>query len=167
VASQRRVGVFFRRVMDRRGDVLLNIPRTEPADRGQALPSADAYSMLHLMKGVVQDGTGKRALELGRPIAAKTGTTNDFRDVWFMGCTADLCAGTWVGRMTPKPIVAEATGGAVALPIWLAFMKAGHPDVPARDFPIPDDVVMMPSMTGGLAPFQRGHVPQKLLVSGP
>lgn len=167
VASQRRVGVFFRRVMDRRGDVLLNIPRTEPDERGQAIPSADAYSMLHLMKGVVQDGTGKRALELGRPIAAKTGTTNDFRDVWFMGCTADLCAGTWVGRMTPKPIVAEATGGAVALPIWLAFMKAGHPDVPARDFPIPDDVVMMPSMTGGLAPFQRGHVPQKLLVSGP
>lgn len=138
----------------------------------QAVPSGDAYAMTHLMKGVVEFGTGKRAKHLRRPVAGKTGTTNDFRDVWFMGGTADLAVGVWVGRMTPDPIAKEATGGSVALPIWEGFMEAAHPVTeasPARDFPIPDDVTLIDrgdrrEGVPVLVPFQRGKMPQTYLT---
>jgi penicillin-binding protein 1A len=132
-----------------------------PADE-QAVSAEDAYALIHLMKGVVEFGTGKRVQELGRPAAGKTGTTNDAKGVWFMGFTADLVAGAWVGRMTPAPIAPKATGGSVALPeIWLPFMKAAHPPTPPRDFPMPLDggAVIMPGANGHPIPFQRGHVP--------
>ncbi|MDP2692646.1 MAG: PBP1A family penicillin-binding protein [bacterium] len=128
----------------------------------QAVPSGSAYALIHLMKGVIEFGTGRRVQELRRPAAGKTGTTNDFFDTWFMGFTTDLVVGVWVGRKTPSPIAKEATGGSVALPIWLAFMKAAHPDTPPRDFPVPSDVVLVPN-GNNFVPFQRGHVPKNLL----
>lgn len=144
-----------------------------PPPPRQAVPSGDAYAMTHLMKGVVEFGTGTRAKRLRRPVAGKTGTTNDFRDVWFMGGTADLAVGVWVGRMTPEPIAKEATGGSVALPIWEGFMEAAYPvteAVPARDFPIPDDVTLIDQGerregVPTLLPFQRGKMPQKYLTA--
>jgi len=139
----------------------------------QAVPSGDAYAMTHLMRGVVEFGTGTRAKRLRRPVAGKTGTTNDFRDVWFMGGTADLAVGVWVGRMTPDSIAKEATGGSVALPIWEGFMEAAYPvtdAAPARDFPIPDDVTLIDQGerregVPTLLPFQRGKMPQKYLTA--
>ncbi len=169
-------GRFVTRVSERRGGiggfteehVLYEAEAIAPR---QAVPSGDAYVMTHLLKGVVEFGTGARAKRLRRPVAGKTGTTNDFRDVWFMGGTADLAVGVWVGRLTPDPIAKEATGGSVALPIWEGFMEAAHPvtdAAPARDFPIPDDVTLV---DGGarrdgvptLVPFQRGKMPQRHL----
>lgn len=142
-----------------------------PPPARQAVPSGDAYAMTHLMKGVVESGTGTRAKRLRRPVAGKTGTTNDFRDVWFMGGTADLAVGVWVGRMTPQPIAKEATGGSIALPIWLGFMEAAVPvtdAAPARDFPIPDDVLLIDRLgrrdgVPALAPFRRGTLPERQL----
>ncbi len=157
------VGIFLRKVTDSKGKVLLEIPVTSSSERRSVVPEADAFALQYLMRGVVEQGTGRRVLELQRPAAAKTGTTNDFHDVWFMGFTPDLVTGVWVGRMTPQPIVKEATGAGVALPIWLAFMKAGHPATPAREFPVPADVTLVRGWNGELIPFQRGRLPQQYL----
>ena len=160
------VGVFFTQVLDDTGRELYSNPLTPAEELPQAVPADDTYAMIHLMKGVVENGTGRRVRELRRPAGGKTGTTNDFRDVWFLGYTADLVAGVWVGRMTPQPITKDATGGGVALPIWLAFMKAAHPDTPPRDFPVPADTTLMVGPDGTLVPFQRGRIPQKYRLPG-
>lgn len=157
-------GVFFTKITDESGKVLYpEAPVPLPKDLPQVVPAADAYSLIFLMKGVVENGTGRRAKELGRVVAGKTGTTNDFKDVWFMGFTPDLVAGVWVGRMTPDPIADKATGGSIALPIWLAFMKAAHPDTPPREFPVPPDVSLMPIESGDIVPYQRGRMPSRMV----
>ncbi len=155
-------GVFITKVEDAEGNTLYD---EAPTPQEQAVPAADAYAMTYLMEGVVQFGTGHRVKELRRPAAGKTGTTNEWRDAWFMGFTPDLAAGVWVGRQRPLTIARKATGGTVALPIWLAFMKAAHPDTPAREFPVPPDVVLVKGPSGDLIPFQRGRVPEKFLTA--
>ena len=124
------------------------------------------------MKGVVEIGTGKKARELGRPAAGKTGTSTNYRDAWFFGFTPDLLCGVWVGRDDFKPVAHDATGGQVALPIWLAYMREAlrraarcatsqpPPGVvfaradPEKGLPAP------PSKTGSrLTPFKRGTLP--------
>ncbi|HJV32986.1 MAG TPA: transglycosylase domain-containing protein, partial [Patescibacteria group bacterium] len=171
-------GLFVTKVSERvrRADGVVEehvLYEAKPQPPRQAVPSGDAYAMTHLMKGVVESGTGTRAKRLRRPVAGKTGTTNSFRDVWFMGGTADMVVGVWVGRMTPDPIAKEATGGSVALPIWEGFMEAAYPvtdAAPARDFPIPDDVTLVDRgerRDGApvLLPFQRGKMPQSYLTA--
>ena len=121
------------------------------------------------MKSVTEaGGTARRVRELRRPSAGKSETTNGFHDAWFMGFTADLTVGVWVGRQSPSPIGRddkdERTGGSTAMPIWLDFMKAAHPDTPAREFPVPDDVVLVRASNGELVPFQRGRVPEQYLA---
>lgn len=166
-------GIFVTKVTENvRGADGLIAPRvvyqSPPMPLTQAVPSGDAYAMTHLMRGVVEFGTGTRAKRLRRPVAGKTGTTNDFRDAWFMGGSADLVVGVRVGRTTPQPIAKEATGGVIALPIWEGFMEsvAGVTEAsPARDFPIPDDVTLVHQgeKRDGLPvmlPFQRGKMPE-------
>lgn len=156
-------GVFIRSVTAGDGRVLFEhrpVPREEWPE---AVPAADAYALTYLMRGVVEEGTGRRVRELRRPAAGKTGTTNDHRDVWFMGFTTDLVTGVWVGRTTPDPIAPRATGGSVALPIWLAYMQAAHPDTPPTEFPVPDDVALVRNEAGELVPYQRGRMPARLL----
>ncbi|MEL6748012.1 MAG: penicillin-binding transpeptidase domain-containing protein, partial [Pseudomonadota bacterium] len=83
-------------------------------------------------------GTGQRVKALGKPVAGKTGTTNDERDAWFVGYAPDLAAGVFVGFDTPKPMGKGETGGSVASPIFRDFMKealAGQPAVPFRQPP--------------------------------
>lgn len=149
-------GIFLREVVDAHGKVLYAY---EPSERRQVVPSADTYALVHLMKGVVEMGTGRRVKELGRPAAGKTGTTNGFFDTWFMGFTADCVVGVWLGRDTPSIIAEEATGGSVALPLWLAFMKASHPDTPTREFAVPNDVILTESDSGEMIPYQLGRLP--------
>lgn len=157
-----RPGAFISSVTDWRGRTLYERVTVPEGEREQAVPPEFAYEMTWLMQGVVESGTARKVKELGRPSAGKTGTTNDFRDAWFVGYTADLVAGVWVGRMTPSPIGEEETGGRAALPIWLSFMKAAHPpELPAREFPVPSEVVLIPGGLGGLTPYVRGQVPAK------
>lgn len=139
----------------------------------QALSAATAYLMVDLMKGVVQRGTARKAQALGRPAAGKTGTSTDCRDAWFIGFTSDVIAGVWVGRDNFKPIGADTTGGNTALPIWMQFMRAAHPDTPVRDFEAPSEVtfVRVNELTGMAAPprspnatwvpFARGTLPPR------
>ena len=75
------------------------------------------------MQSVVQSGTGRRALAVGRPVAGKTGTTDDYHDAWFVGYSTSVVVGVWVGFDQPAPIGREAYGARVALPIWADFMR--------------------------------------------
>ena len=140
----------------------------------QVMSPETAYIMVDMMKGVVTNGTGKKASELGRPVGGKTGTSNDFRDAWFIGYTTELVTGVWVGRDNFKPIGADTTGGNTAAPIWLDFMKSAHPPTPPRDFAVPPGIVFVRmNGTSGqrarlgewgsvLIPFKQGTVPQRL-----
>jgi penicillin-binding protein 1A len=142
------------------------------APRAQAIPPEIAYLMVDLMRGVVLKGTGRGAQALPRPVAGKTGTSTGFRDAWFIAYTADMIAGVWVGRDNFKPIGYDTTGGTTALPIWLDFMRAAHPDTPPREFPPPPDVTFVrasdasgeplgPGPAATWVPFARGTVPPR------
>lgn len=83
---------------------------------------------------------GKRVRALGRPAAGKTGTTNDFRDAWFLGFTPELVTGVWVGFDDVTALGRHESGGRVASPIWLTFMQSALRGRPITDFPIPAGV---------------------------
>jgi penicillin-binding protein 1A len=146
--------------------------------RRQAISPGLAYLMVDLLKAPVERGTAKKAQELGRPAAGKTGTATQWKDAWFVGFTADLLCGVWIGRDDSKPIGIKATGGTAALPIWLQFMKGAHPETPPRDFAIPDDVTLVrandrtgqPASAGSpgahWVPFLRGTVPPRFAPNG-
>ncbi len=112
-----------------------NLPRAS-----RAVSPELAYVMTSLMQGVIQEGTGKRVRALGRPAAGKTGTTNDFRDAWFLGFTPGLVTGVWVGFDDGTALGRHESGGRVASPIWLAYMKGALKGRPITDFPIPSGI---------------------------
>jgi penicillin-binding protein 1A len=109
----------------------------------QALPPDLAYVITHMMKGTVERGTGQAAKAIGRPVAAKTGTTNDYSNAWFIGFTPTLATGVWVGYDRPKSLGKDETGSRVAVPIWTTFMKEALAGRPVEDFPIPEGVVVV------------------------
>lgn len=164
---------FFDRVTDATGNVVEESRAPEPGP--QVLSPEVAYVVTSMMKGVVERGTAKTALALGRPIAGKTGTSANYRDVWFIGSTADLLVGVWIGRDDSTPIGDKITGGGVAVPIWLDFMQKAHPPTPVRDFPMPPGVVLAriepwsgeparPGPTARWVPFLRGTLPARFLA---
>ncbi|GAB4563331.1 MAG: PBP1A family penicillin-binding protein [Haliangiales bacterium] len=132
-----------------------------------------AFLITHLMTAVVQRGTARLAQALGWPTAGKTGTSTGHRDAWFIGFTADLLCGVWVGRDDFTPIGAKATGGGAALPIWLPFMQTAHAGRAPRSFRAPDDIwfVRANPSTGQRAPIgaaagewipmRRGTMPRR------
>lgn len=105
------------------------------------IPPETAYIMTNLMESVVASGTGQRARALGRPVAGKTGTTNDMKDAWFVGYVPQLVAGVWVGYDQEKSLGAGGSGGQAAAPIWTEFMQRGLAGIPAQSFSPPDNVV--------------------------
>ncbi len=120
-------------------------PEPELIDnRDQVLDPMTAYQITSMMEGVVQRGTATKVREVGRPIAGKTGTTNDEKDAWFVGFTPDLTVGVFVGYDTPKPMGRGATGGQVAAPIFIEFMKAALEDTPPVEFRVPKGLQLIP-----------------------
>ena len=107
----------------------------------QAMKPETAYIITNLLKGVIERGTGWKARELGRPVAGKTGTTNDYRDAWFIGYTPSLVAGVWVGFDDQRSLGPKATGSRAALPVWLDFMKHAHQNQEPMDFSIPNGIL--------------------------
>jgi len=103
-----------------------------------------AYVMTYMLRGTVERGTGVAARALGRPVAAKTGTTNDYSNAWFIGYTPQLVTGVWVGYDRPRSLGKDETGSRVAVPIWNAYMQDVLAGVPIEDFPIPERVVLVP-----------------------
>jgi penicillin-binding protein 1A len=100
--------------------------------------------MTHMLRGTIERGTGVAARALGRPAAAKTGTTNDYSNAWFIGYTPQLVTGVWVGYDRPRSLGKDETGSRVAVPIWTTFMREALAGTPAEDFPIPERVVLVP-----------------------
>ena len=95
-----------------------------------------------MLQGVVQRGTGTAVKAVGKPIAGKTGTTNDWRDAWFVGFTPDLAAGVYVGYDDPASLGIDETGGHLAAPIFRDFMIAALKDAPATEFRMPPGMRM-------------------------
>ncbi len=167
---------FFDLVTDTGGNVVEDLRDAKPGP--QVISPEVAYVMINLMKGVVQRGTARFAQNLGRPIAGKTGTSANYRDVWFTGFTTDLLACVWVGRDDSTPIGDKITGGGIAVPIWLEFMQKAHPHTRVRDFPVPPNVTFarVEPWSGDPAgpypealwmAFVRGSLPTKFLASAP
>ncbi|MCW2307418.1 penicillin-binding protein 1A [Rhodobium gokarnense] len=112
-------------------------------NREQVLDPMTAYQITSMMEGVVQRGTATRVKAVGKPVAGKTGTTNDERDAWFVGFSPDLAVGVFVGYDTPRPMGRGATGGQVAAPIFTEFMKAALKDKPAVEFRVPPGIKLI------------------------
>jgi len=125
-----------------------------------------------MMEGVVQRGTATVLREVGKPIAGKTGTTNDERDVWFIGYSPDLVCGVYMGFDQPRTQGPREEGSTVALPVFVDFMKEALKDKPAIPFRIPPGLTMArvresDGLLAGpgdrrvvLEPFKPGTVPQ-------
>jgi penicillin-binding protein 1A len=112
-----------------------------------------------MMEDVIQKGTGQAAKTLGRPIAGKTGTTNDYINAWFIGGTPNLVTGVYVGFDDRRSLGESETGARSALPIWMAFMREALKQLPVVPFEIPDGVtfVKVDASTGLLEADQDGE----------
>ncbi len=119
------------------------LPPELPDEREVVVSPVTAYQMTSMLEGVVKNGTGRQMLRLGRPIAGKTGTTNDYKDAWFMGFSPDLVTGVYVGYDTPRSLGTE-TGAKAAGPIFRFFMGDVLKDKPKVSFRIPDGVLLAP-----------------------
>lgn len=118
-------------------------PPQLPDFRDQIIDARHAYQMTAMLKGVVERGTGARALSIGKPLAGKTGTTNESRDTWYVGFAPDLALGVYVGFDTPKPLGDGETGSSVALPIWVDVMSGALADQPSTPFRTPPGISLV------------------------
>jgi penicillin-binding protein 1A len=145
--------LLVERITDRDGNV---IEEARPQAR-DAIRADTAFILTTLLRGVVQRGTAARAASLNRPIAGKTGTTNDFTDAWFIGFEPTLAAGVWVGFDEKKDSLGNGeSGGHAALPIWMDFWGPTMKDKPVEDFSIPGNIVFVPVDEAG----HLGHAGQ-------
>ncbi len=146
--------VFITKIVDRNGKVL---EENHPSFTESISPET-AYIMTDLLEAVITEGTGWRVKALKRPVAGKTGTTDDLRDAWFIGFDPDLVTGVWMGYDDRKPMGKGETGSRAASPVWLYFMREvleGRPIIP---FNHPEGVVItkIDTHTGLLAsPFSK------------
>jgi penicillin-binding protein 1A len=123
--------LMVRYVTDAQGRLVEeNIPQGR-----EAISPAIALGLTQMLRGVVERGTAVTARVLERPLAGKTGTTNDFSNAWFVGYTPSLVAGVWVGHDRPRSLGPEETGARAALPIWVTLMRQALRDRPVEDFP--------------------------------
>jgi penicillin-binding protein 1A len=109
-------------------------------DRPQVIDPHTAYQITSILEGVVQRGTGKVLRSLDRPIAGKTGTTNEEKDAWFIGYTPTLVVGVYIGYDTPKPMGKGNTGGIIAAPVFGEFVKNALGDTPPAPFRVPPGI---------------------------
>jgi penicillin-binding protein 1A len=112
-------------------------------DRKQIIDPMSAFQMIGIMEGVVQSGTAQKLKVLGRPIAGKTGTTNDYKDAWFVGFTPDLAVGAYLGYDQPSSMGHGETGGTLVAPIVRDFLKEALKDVPPVPFRAPPGIKLV------------------------
>ncbi len=111
--------------------------------RERVLDPMTAYQITSMMEGVVQRGTATVVKEVGKPIAGKTGTTNDEKDAWFIGFSPDLVVGVYLGYDKPRHLGNTATGGVLVAPIVRDFMKVALADKPALPFRVPAGIKLI------------------------
>ncbi len=128
--------IFITKIVDRYGKVIYeNKPELK-----RVANTVDAFILTGMLKNVIGYGTGRKARIIGRPLAGKTGTTNDYRDAWFIGFSPSLVCGVWVGYDNNRTIFRGATGARAALPIWITFMRNALNGQPIETFPVPKGV---------------------------
>jgi penicillin-binding protein 1A len=137
--GQRVQPFFIKKIVDRTGNVF---EETQPKVE-QVIDPRIAFMSSYVMQDVVESGTGQRVRKLGRPVAGKTGTTDDTRDAWFLGFTPSLVAGVWVGFDQEKPMGRQEVGGRAAAPIWLYFAEQALQGTPVEVFPVPEGIVFV------------------------
>jgi penicillin-binding protein 1A len=115
-------------------------PPQLPDLREQVLDPGTAYQMVSMMEGVIARGTGTTVKKVGKPLAGKTGTTNDYTDAWFVGFSPDLAVGVYIGYDTPRSLGTAETGGTVAAPLFRDFMKEALADKPGVPFRVPPGI---------------------------
>ena len=123
-----------------------NQPEPQLIDRReQVLDTMTAYQMTSMLEGVVQGGTAIAVKEVGKPIAGKTGTTNEAKDAWFIGFSPDIVVGIYLGYDKPRPLGRgnAATGGHLAAPIARDFLKLALADKPAVPFKVPAGIKLI------------------------
>ncbi len=148
---------FIRKIVDRTGNVF----EETKVQSEQVIDPRIAFMTSYVMRDVVESGTGRRVKSIGRPVAGKTGTTNDIRDAWFIGYTPSLIAGVWVGFDQEASLGKHEVGGRAAAPIWLYFMEKALEGKPVEAFPTPEGVVFVKvdPKTGLIAsPSDRGAI---------
>ncbi len=111
--------------------------------REQVLDPLTAYQMTSILEGVVQRGTAQTVKAVGKPLAGKTGTTNDAKDVWFVGFSPDLAVGVFLGFDQPKSLGNAATAGQYAAPVFRDFMQMALKDKPATPFRVPPGIKLI------------------------
>ena len=115
-------------------------------ERIQVLSREEAWLMVDMLKDAVRRGTGTAVWNAGfrTPSGGKTGTTNDYTDVWYVGFTTDLVAGVWIGFDQPKEIMSNAQGGRLAAPAWISFMREVYERKPTPpDWPRPPGILAL------------------------
>ncbi len=126
----------IRKVADNKGALL---EEYAPVSQ-QTMREETAFILTNVLKGVIERGTGSRARVLGRPVAGKTGTTQEATDAWFIGYTPNLVAGVWIGYDTKRSLGRHETSATLAVPIWTRFMQQVLKDTPSEEFPVPENV---------------------------
>jgi penicillin-binding protein 1A len=111
--------------------------------REQVLDPMTAYQITSMMEGVVQRGTATVVREVGKPIAGKTGTTNEEKDAWFIGFSPNIVVGLYIGYDKPRPLGRGGTGGHLAAPIAKDFLKVALADKPAVPFRVPAGIKLV------------------------
>ncbi|MCP3939989.1 MAG: PBP1A family penicillin-binding protein [Desulfobacteraceae bacterium] len=129
--------VFVTEIYDRDKNLL----ESSKLIRKKVIDMSTAYIMTNIMESVVQSGTGRRMKALKRPVAGKTGTTNNLFDAWFLGYTPRYTTGVWVGLDQEAPLGKGETGSRAASPIWLAYMQNALEGKPTRTFNVPEGIV--------------------------
>lgn len=121
--------------------------------RAQIADPRHMYQIVSMLEGVVARGTGVLMKDLGRPVAGKTGTTNDSKDTWFIGFTPDIIVGVYIGYDDPKPMGAKETGSRVAVPVVKEFMERALKNMPPVPFRVPEGIrlVQVNAETGARA----------------
>ena len=124
-----------------------------PDDRRQLVDPVVAYQVVHMLEGVIERGTGRRALRVAKPLAGKTGTTNEYVDALFFGFSPDLVVGIWMGFDEPRTLGEGEGGGSVAGVVFTEFMTRALEDKPGLPFRIPPGVrlVEIDPATGNLS----------------
>ncbi|NTW76527.1 MAG: PBP1A family penicillin-binding protein [Syntrophaceae bacterium] len=130
---------FIKKIVDRTG----NIFEETKIQAEQAIDPRIAFMTTYVLQDVVQRGTGTRVKSIGRPVAAKTGTTNDMRDAWFLGYTPSVVTGVWVGFDQERSLGGQEVGGRAAAPIWLYFMEKFLENKPVETFSAPQGIVFV------------------------
>ena len=154
------------KVVDRDAKVLESFRK--PATWEQPISAEVAGVMNYLLQEVASAGTAAAAQKLGVRVAGKTGTTDEFRDAWFVGYTPGVIASVWVGYDNPRSIGASSTGGSIALPIWMDYMEDAFPKSQDRPFPAKgnlswvgvDESTGRPLEGGRSMPFLPGTAPK-------